>query len=55
MRATLVELFVTLGLPAHIRSDKSPESIANAMQHGLAKIGVKALDITPGSPKENGY
>ena len=32
-----------------------PEFIANAVQEWLAKIGVKTLYITPGSPWENGY
>lgn len=50
--AVLAELFVTRGPPAHIRSDNGPEFIANAV---LAKIGVKTLYITPGSPWENGY
>jgi len=51
----LAELFVTRGPPAHIRSDNGPEFIANAVQQWLAKIGVKTLYITPGSPWENGY
>ena len=49
------ELFVTRGPPAHIRSDNGPEFIANAVQEWLARIGVKTLYITPGSPWENGY
>ena len=53
--AALAELFVTRGPPAHIRSDNGPEFIANAVQEWLAKIGVKTLYITPGSPWENGY
>jgi hypothetical protein len=32
-----------------------PEFITNAVQQWLAKIGVKTLYITPGSPLENGY
>ena len=52
--AALAELFVTRGPPAHIRSDNGPEFIANAVQQWLAKIGVKTLYITPGSPWENG-
>ncbi len=32
-----------------------PEFIANAVQEWLARIGVKTLYITPGSPWENGY
>ncbi|MBB3775409.1 transposase InsO family protein [Erythromicrobium ramosum] len=48
--AALAELFVTRGPPAHIRSDNGPEFIANAVQQWLARIGVKTLYITPGSP-----
>ena len=55
MLAALAELFITRGPPAHIRSDNGPEFIANAVQDWLAKIGVKTLYITPGSPWENGY
>ena len=51
----LAELFVTRGPPAYIRSDNGPEFIANAVQQWLAKVGVKTLYITPGSPWENGY
>jgi putative transposase len=51
----LAELFVTRGPPAHIRSDNGPEFIAKAVQQWLAKIGVKTLYITPGSPWEYGY
>ncbi|MCZ0738857.1 IS3 family transposase [Phreatobacter sp. AB_2022a] len=53
--ATLAELFVRRGPPAHIRSDNGPEFIATAVQQWLARIGVKTLYITPGSPWENGY
>ncbi|OWR01599.1 IS3 family transposase [Sphingopyxis witflariensis] len=53
--AALAELFVTRGPPAHIRSDNGPEFIATAVQEWLAKVGVKTLYITPGSPWENGY
>ncbi|WP_186402184.1 IS3 family transposase [Sphingopyxis sp. P1IMeth2] len=53
--AALTDLFVTRGPPAHIRSDNGPEFIATAVQEWLAKVGVKTLYITPGSPWENGY
>jgi transposase InsO family protein len=53
--AALADLFVTRGPPAHIRSDNGPEFIATAVQQWLARIGVKTLYITPGSPWENGY
>lgn len=51
----LVELFVTRGPTAHIRSDNGPEFIAKAVQDWLARNDVKTLYITPGSPWENGY
>jgi transposase InsO family protein len=44
--AALAELFITRGLPAHIRSENGPEFIAMAVQQWLAKIGVKTLYIT---------
>lgn len=53
--AALAELFVSCGPPAHVRSDNGPEFIASAVQEWLAKICVKTLYITPGSPWENGY
>ena len=53
--AGLAELFITREPPAHIRSDNGPEFIATAVQQWLARIGVKTLYITPGSPWENGY
>jgi putative transposase len=53
--AALAELFIERGPPAHIRSDNGSEFIATAVQERLAKIGVKTLYITPGSPWENGY
>jgi putative transposase len=53
--AAPAEVFVTRGPPAHIRSDNGPEFIATAVQQWLAKVCVKTLYITPGSPWENGY
>ena len=53
--APLAELFLARGPPAHIRSDNGPESIANAVQEWLVKLGVKTHYITPGSSWENGY
>lgn len=54
MLAALVDLFILLGPPAHIRSDNGSEFIATAVQKWLGQIGVKTLYITPGSPWENG-
>jgi transposase InsO family protein len=43
------------GAPAHVRSDNGPEFIAEAIRGWLARAGVAALYIEPGSPWENGY
>ena len=52
---TLAELFVTYGLPAHIRSDNGPEFTATLIREWLAALNVDTLFIEPGSPWENGY
>ena len=51
----LAELFVDRGPPDHIRSDNGSEFTAKAVREWLARVGVKTLYITPGSPWENGY
>ncbi len=51
----LGKLFVEQGPPQHIRSDNGPEFVAAAVREWLAKLNVKTLYITPGSPWENGY
>jgi putative transposase len=51
----LGELFLTHGVPDHIRSDNGPEFTAAGIRQWLAGIGVKTLFIEPGSPWENGY
>jgi transposase InsO family protein len=51
----LAWLFVTRGVPDHIRSDNGPEFTAKAVRHWLHDVGVKTLYIEPGSPWENGY
>jgi len=48
-------LFVTRGVPEHMRSDNGPESIAQAMRQWLANMGCQTIFITPGSPWENAY
>lgn len=53
--ATLTELFITRGIPDHIRSDNGAEFTAHAIQSWLKTLRVKTLFITPGSPWENGY
>jgi len=52
---TLKELFVTKGVPKHIRSDNGPEFVAELVREWLQQLGVKTLFIEPGSPWENGY
>lgn len=49
------ELMQTHGIPDHIRSDNGPEMIAKGLRRWLARLGRRALYITPGSPRENGY
>jgi len=51
----LAELFVTRGVPDHIRSDNGPEFTAKVVRRWLQRIGVKTVYIEPGSPWENGY
>lgn len=53
--AKLAELFVSRGVPDHIRSDNGSEFTAKDVRHWLGKLGVKTLYIEPGSPWENGY
>jgi transposase InsO family protein len=51
----LAWLFVTRGVPKHIRSDNGPEFTSKVVRDWLARVGVKTLFIEPGSPWENGY
>ncbi len=51
----LTQLFVTRGVPDHIRSDNGPEFTAKRVREWLGHLGVKTLFIEPGSPWENGY
>jgi transposase InsO family protein len=53
--ATLTELFVSRGVPEHIRSDNGSEFTATEVRQWLANLGVRTLYIEPGSPWENGY
>ncbi len=52
---TLAALFVTHGVPAHIRSDNGPEFTAELIRGWLEALQVQTLFIAPGSPWENGY
>ena len=51
----LSELFITRGLPKHIRSDNCLEFISRAIRQWLNNLEVGPLFIQPGSPWENGY
>lgn len=51
----LTGLFITRGIPDHIRSDNGSEFTAKSIRGWLPKLGVKTLYIEPGSPWENGY
>ena len=51
----LVELFLTRGVPAHLRSDNGSEFVAKRLRQWLSRLGVRPLFIEPGSPWENGY
>jgi transposase InsO family protein len=51
----LSELFLTQGVPHHIRSDNGSEFSAKSTRSWLESLGVKTLFIEPGSPWENGY
>ncbi len=48
-------LFLTRGVPKHIRSDNGPEFVSKAICQWLETSGCSSLFITPGSPWENGY
>ena len=52
---TLAELFVTCGVPVHLRSDNGPEFTATLIRQWLAALHVETLFIEAGSPWENGY
>ena len=51
----LADLFLSRGIPTHIRSDHGPEFIARTLRHWLKALTVAPLYIEPGSPWENGY
>jgi len=55
VQARLMELFLTRGMPAHIRSDNGPEFVAEKVRCWLQRLEVAPLFIEPGSPWENGY
>jgi transposase InsO family protein len=51
----LTHLFLSRGIPDHIRSDNGPEFTAHKVRGWLEDLGVQTLFIEPGSPWENGY
>lgn len=51
----LADLFITRGVPAHIRSDNGGEFTAHAVKGWITGVGAKTAYIEPGSPWENGY
>ena len=51
----LCELFVSRGIPAHIRLDNGPEFVAETLRDWIAIVGAKTAYIEAGSPWENGY
>jgi transposase InsO family protein len=51
----LSTLFITRGIPEHIRSDNGTEFTAKVVREWLGELGVRTLFIEPGSPWENGY
>ena len=53
--SALCDLFITRGIPEHIRSDNGPEFVAVALREWIAAVGAKTAYIEPGSPWENGY
>ena len=46
----LADLFLSHGIPTHIRSDNGPEFIARKLRHWLNVLQVAPLYIEPGSP-----
>ncbi|MEM7303800.1 MAG: integrase core domain-containing protein, partial [Pseudomonadota bacterium] len=51
----LYPLLLKHGKPEYIRSDNGPEFIAATLQDWLVHVGIKPIQIYPGSPWENGY
>ena len=51
---TLHPLLIKHGKPEFIRSDNGPEFIATHLQDWLKKVGIKPMQIYPGSPWECG-
>ena len=54
MLETLADLFVTHGVPVHVRSDNGPAFTAELVRLWLHGLQVQTWFIEPGSPWENG-
>ena len=51
----LVNLFMSRGVPKHIRSDNGPEFIAGEIRRHAERAGPEVLYVEPGAPWENGF
>ena len=51
----LHRLLMKNGKPEFIRSNNGPEFIAKPLQEWLRRVGIQPMQISPGSPLENGY
>jgi len=51
----LVNLFISRGVPKHIRSDNGPEFIAKEIRKHAEHAGLEMLYVEPGAPWENGF
>jgi transposase InsO family protein len=51
----LTNLFLTRGVPQHVRNDNGPEFIARAIRRLSEQAGLELLYIEPRAPWENGY
>ena len=51
----LYRLLLKRGRPTYLRSDNSPEFVAEPLQTWLRRVGIQPIRIYPGSPWENGY
>ena len=51
----LSDLFILRGIPSFIRSDNSPEFIAQSVRDWIKAVGANTAYIEPGSPWEKGY
>ncbi len=51
---TLADLFITRGVPDHIRSDQGPEFVAKAVQGWIAAVGAQTAYIERGSRGRTG-